>query len=87
MKRHNYSRGLVKQVILVTAGLILLAYLGLNLREIVESKTFTDNWHFIVDTMTNLWSNYLKVPVIYVYSKILLPYVWVPIFTYIKSQL
>ncbi len=87
MKRRIYSKGLVKQVILVTAGLILLAYLGLNLREIVESKTFTDNWHFIVDTMTNLWSNYLKVPVIYIYSKIFLPYVWVPISSYIKSYL
>ena len=87
MKRKSFSKGLVKQIILVTAGLILLAYLGLNLREIVESKTFTDNWHFIVDTLANLWSNYLKVPILYIYDKILMPYIWIPLSSYIKAHI
>lgn len=82
----NYQRGLIKQIILVVAGLILLAYLGLNLREITSSQTFTDNWHFIVETLSSLWNNYLKAPLSYIFFKVFIPYIWTPVIGLIRSK-
>lgn len=86
-KRFSTNGGLIKTVVLVIAGLILLAYLGLNLRSIVESQTFMDNWSYIKDLIITIWSNYLKVPVTYLYSEIFIPYIWRPAIDLIKSNI
>lgn len=52
------NRGLVKTVVLVVAGLLLMAYLGFNLHSIVESKTFTDNLEFMRNLAITIWENY-----------------------------
>ena len=83
----NYQSGLIKQIVLVVAGLTLLAYLGLNLREITNSATFTDNWNFIVETISSIWTNYLRTPLSYIFFKLLIPYIWNPLIDLIKSKI
>jgi ABC-type phosphate/phosphonate transport system permease subunit len=80
------NRGLVKMVILIVIALILLAYLGLNLREITSSPTFIDNWEFIKNLCSNVWNNYLKVPFTFIWSKVFIPFVWEPIVQNISNR-
>ena len=86
-KKFSHNRGLIKTVVLVIAGLILLAYLGLNLRSIVESQTFIDNWEFIKNLMVTIWSDYLKGPILYIFNNIFMPYIWEPLIGLIRSKI
>ena len=78
-KKLMANRGLVKMIILIIAILLLLAYLGFNLRSIVNSPTFVDNWEFLKTLCVKIWDNYLRVPVIFAWDKVFIPYVWNPI--------
>lgn len=86
-KNCKTNRGLIKTVVLVIAGLILLAYLGLNLRSIVESQTFIDNWEFIKNLIVTIWSDYLKGPIFYIFNNIFIPYIWEPLIGLIRSKI
>lgn len=86
-KKIYYNRGLVKLIILIVGLLILFAYLGLNLRSIVNSPTFIDNWAFIKSTSTTIWTSYLKAPASYIFNKVFLPYIWEPGVKYITNKI
>ncbi|MFA6602076.1 MAG: hypothetical protein WCT02_04435 [Candidatus Paceibacterota bacterium] len=73
------NRGLIKTIVLIVVLLLILAYFGFNLRAIVSSQTFQDNWNFLKDLTVNVWSNYLSGPVGYFWNQIFLPYIWSPI--------
>lgn len=79
------NRGLVKMVVVIFIVLLILAYLGFNIRSIVASETFQDNWSFLSDLTANIWNNYLKGPLGYLWSSILVPYVWTPVIDKLKS--
>lgn len=80
------NRGLVKAFILVAGGLLLMAYLGFNLRSIVESQTFIDNLEFLKNLLLVIWENYLRDPFIFVYAKVILPYIWEPLVKLVSSK-
>lgn len=85
-KKIYYNRGLVKFIILIVGLLILLAYLGLNLRSIINSPTFIDNWALIKGVVLTIWLDYLKAPALYLFNKIFLPYIWEPGLRYITNK-
>ena len=69
MNFHSHSdRGLVKTIILVVIALLILSYFGFNLRTIVASETFQDNWSFVKNLIVDVWNDYLKAPVIYLWD-------------------
>jgi hypothetical protein len=69
----NSNRGLVKMIIIIFIALLLLAYFGLNLRSIVGSQTFQDNWNFLSNLAVNIWNNYLKGFVAFIWNSIIVP--------------
>lgn len=76
-KKNN--RGLIRTVILVIFLILVLSYLGINIRSIISSDTFRDNWSYVSDLAVRIWKNYLSGPLSYLWNKILVPYVWQPI--------
>lgn len=85
-KKNATNRGLVRTIVLIVVGLLILAYFGFNLREIVSSDTFIDNWSFIRSIAGDIWANYLKLPLAYVWNNLFLPYVWNPIIENIANR-
>lgn len=75
----NSNGGLVKTVILVVIILLVLAYFGFNLRSVVNSPTFQDNWALIRDAVVSLWNTYLRAPADYLWNQIFMPYIWQPL--------
>ncbi len=53
--------------------LILLAYFGLNLRGIVASETFQDNWQFVSGLAIDIWTKYLSVALKFFWDKVVVP--------------
>lgn len=68
MKFQNSNRGFIKAIVIIVIALIILAYFGLNLRNIVDSETFQDNWDFVKESVVWLWVNILKTPVLFIWN-------------------
>ncbi len=53
--------------------LVLLAVLGLNLREIVDSQTFQDNWAFVKGIFMYVWDHFLHRIVNLIWNMVIAP--------------
>ena len=73
----NKQGGLIKAILVIVIILLILAYFGLNLRSIVSSPTFQDNWSFLWNGIATIWDNYLKAPATYLWN-IFVNYIWDP---------
>ena len=71
--RQRHNQGLIRMLIILFVVLLLLAYFGLNLRSIVGSQTFQDNWNFLTTTAVHIWNNVLKGPLTFIWDFILAP--------------
>ena len=76
-KRAHTNRGLIKAIVLILIALLILAYFGFNLRSIVNSATFQDNWNFLWNGIVHIWDTYLKAPATYLWD-IFINYIWNP---------
>jgi hypothetical protein len=63
----------MKTVIIFIVLLIIFAYLGLNIRSIIASETFQDNWAYIKDLALNIWNNYLSGAIRFIWDNVLTP--------------
>ena len=70
--------GLIRLVIFIILILLVLAYFGFNLRGIIASPTFQDNWNFVGGVIASVWNNYLSRPFNYLYNQIFIPLIWQP---------
>ncbi|MDP3661467.1 MAG: hypothetical protein Q8R17_01265 [bacterium] len=59
MKKINENRGLVKAVFLIVIALVVLGYLGYNLRDIANSAAARDNLAYAWGLVVKLW-NWIK---------------------------
>jgi len=80
----NKQGGLIKAILIVAIVLLILAYFGLNLRSIVNSPTFQDNWSFLWNGTVHIWDAYLKAPATYAWN-FFVTYVWDPVFARLQS--
>ncbi len=79
IKKRNASRGgLLRTVIFIIIILLVLSYFGLNIRAIVNSPAGQENFTYVQEIMINVWQNYLKKPVIYLWNDIFLKLIWEP---------
>ncbi len=67
----SYDRGLIKTIILIVIGLILLGTFGFRLREIMTSPVVLDNLNYAKEIVLDIWNNFLKVPVNFIWNIIL----------------
>jgi ABC-type phosphate/phosphonate transport system permease subunit len=70
----NTNRGgLIRTIIFIVIILIVLAYFGLNLRGIVASQTFQDNWNFVSGLAITIWDKYLSVVLAFIWNHLISP--------------
>ncbi len=73
LRRIENNRGFVKLIILIVVILLVLGYLGFNLRDIINSQTFQENWDFIKEIAVKLWNSVLRAPVLFIWNFALKP--------------
>lgn len=70
--------GIIRTVLFIVVVLLVISYFGLNLRSIVNSPAGQSNFSYVGEVLSNLWNNYLKVPVTYFWN-IFVTYIWTPL--------
>ena len=75
----NTSGGsIIRTALFIIIILLVLGYFGFNLRGIVNSPTFQDNWNFVRGVAVDTWNTYLSKPFDYLFNKIFIPLIWEP---------
>ncbi|MEK7641547.1 MAG: hypothetical protein AAB365_00970 [Patescibacteria group bacterium] len=86
MKRINRNnKGLVRTVVIIVIALLVLSYFGFSIRDIVNSPAGRDNFSYAQEVMINVWDNYLKKPVLYLWNDIFLELIWEPAIENLKK--
>lgn len=65
-------------VIVVVVALLILSYFGFNLRSLADSPTTQENFHYAINFVVDVWNNYLKTPVMYVWNDVFIKLIWGP---------
>ncbi len=85
MKKIPHNQGFIRTIILIVVALLILSYFGFNIRDIVNSPAGRDNFSFTQEIMINVWNNYLKKPVMYLWNDIFLELIWEPAIDSLKK--
>ena len=56
------ERGFVKILIIILFGIVVLSFLGVNLKEVFQNRTLGENFAFVFGGMKSLWENYILRP-------------------------
>ncbi|MEI6304841.1 MAG: hypothetical protein WCP09_02365 [Candidatus Taylorbacteria bacterium] len=72
------SGSIIRTALFIIIILLVLGYFGFNLRSIVNSPTFQDNWMFVRGVVVDTWNTYLNKPFDYLLNKIFIPLIWDP---------
>lgn len=69
------ERGLIKIILIIVIALLVVSYLGVNLRALVNSPTTQDNISYVWNGTIYIWDHFLKVPVTYLWN-LFIEFVW-----------
>ena len=72
MKTLNTRSGFVRWIILIVIAIIVLSYLGFDLRTIVEDDLTQDNIGYVWGFVLLVWEDYLRDPVLWTWNNIVL---------------
>lgn len=74
----NHQGGLIKTIVLIVIAILVVSYLGINLRALVTSPTTSDNFGYVKEATLYVWNNWLKKPADYLWNKLFIPLIWEP---------
>ncbi len=70
------QEGLIKIIIIIIIFLLVLSYLGINLRSIIESESFQNNWNYAREGVKYIWQSYLSNPAKYLWYNVFIDLIW-----------
>ena len=72
------QKGLIKWILIIIVALIIAGYYGFDIKKAVEAPTTQSNLTYVQQVVSNVWFNYLKKPVTYLWKDIFLDLIWGP---------
>ena len=71
MKNNNYKKGFVKEILLVIITVIILSYLGINIKNILDSESVKNNFLYIWELLIYIFDNYIVGAIIKIFNLII----------------
>lgn len=69
----NNQKGLIKTIIVILIAIIVLSYLGFDIKKIFESEYLQKNLNYVWDILRTVWENYLAKPAMFVWNRAIMP--------------
>lgn len=73
MNTLNKRQGIIKTIFLIIVAVIVLSYLGFDLKKIMTSDLVQKNFTYLSETAKAVWSSYLATPFRFVWNEMLKP--------------
>ena len=67
------NRGFIGIIVLIVVAIIILSYLGFDLKKIFTSDLTQKNFSYVTSFVKDIWSNYLSVPFTFVWNEAVKP--------------
>ena len=74
----NKEAGLVKLVVVIVIGILIISYMGISVRDVVESPAGQSNFGYIKEISVAAWDRYFEEPLTYFYREIWIELMWEP---------
>lgn len=66
------NRGIIRTIVIIIIGVAVLAYLGINVNDVVESPLVQSVWHITL----NMWNSYVGPAFYYVWNTVIVGFIW-----------
>ncbi|MEI7480447.1 MAG: hypothetical protein WCJ59_02355 [bacterium] len=76
----NPQSGIIKWIIIFVIALLILSYLGFDLKSTVESQTTQSNFGYVWGYTHAFWDKYLVGPASWIWNNIVIDIVWDKLF-------
>lgn len=70
------QQGLVRTIILIIILILVLSFIGFDIRGFVQSDIVQSNFSYIWGGVTVVWNNYLSEPILYFWNNIFVTLLW-----------
>lgn len=67
---------MIKWIIVLVIGLIILGYLGFDIRKAVEAPATQSNFEYVKNVSVYVWDKYLAKPAKYLWNDIFIDLIW-----------
>ncbi len=78
---------MVKWIVIALLGLIVLGYLGFDVRKAVEAPLTQSNLEYAKNVVSYLWNTYLKKPATYLWNEIFLKLILGPLMGSLENKI
>ena len=68
-----FKKGFIGIIALIVIAIILLSYLGFDLKKIFTSPSVINNFSYVWGIIKTIWLNYLSVPFTFVWNQVVVP--------------
>lgn len=69
----KHKKGIIGTIVVIIVAIIILSYLGFDLKKIIASDMVQKNFAYLMDMLRSLWSNYLSRPFTFVWDEVCKP--------------
>jgi len=70
---------MIRLIILIIIIIAVLSYFNISIKNFIESRSFQENFHYVLNGIKYMWSNYLKRPALYLWNDIFIRFIWEPL--------
>ena len=70
------SRGFITTIVIIVIALAILGFFGYNVADIANSPTVQNNLNYAWSLVKYVWQNYLQVPAVWIWEKIVIGLGW-----------
>lgn len=69
---------MIKWIIIILIGLVVLGYLGFDIRKAIDAPATRTNLEYAKEATIYVWNTFLSKPAKYLWNEIFIKYVWNP---------
>ncbi|MBP9701740.1 MAG: hypothetical protein KBD47_02005 [Candidatus Pacebacteria bacterium] len=77
---------MIKTIIYIIIGVVILSYLGVDIKRAVESPTTKENFSYITQAGIYVWDHVLEKPVTYIWNEVVVDLVWDSLIEKLKNN-
>lgn len=77
---------MIKWIIIAIISLIVLGYLGVDIKKAVQAPASQSNLDYAKEVSLHLWNNYLKEPAKFVWKEVVINYIWDPLINLLNKK-